>query len=262
MIQKLSEKDRELVLSYVGKQPSINLFLIGDIEQFGFDKDFQDVWGKFDDKGNLKGVLLRYLNNFIPYYEDANENLDEFKEIIKSYSGKKLISGKKDLLYKFDGILKNQQSRYTYFCELRDKGNLIRYDDSVKLAIGKDASRICDILNTIEEFDTSEHNEKIIRDRIEDKSGRAYYIEKDENEIVSIAQTTAENSKSAMVVGVATRVGYRERGYMSKCLSNLCNDLLNEGKSLCLFYDNPKAGKVYHKIGFKEIGIWTMMSGE
>ena len=59
MIQKLSEKDRELVLSYVGKQPSINLFFIGDIEQFGFDKDFQDVWGKFDDRGNLKGVLLR-----------------------------------------------------------------------------------------------------------------------------------------------------------------------------------------------------------
>lgn len=261
MVRRLNEKDKELVLSFIGTQPSINLFLIGDIEQFGFDKEFQDIWGKFDDKGNLKGVLLRYLNNFIPYYEDMDENLDEFKEIIKVYKGKKLISGKKDLLYKFEGILSDEKSRDTYFCELRDNKNLINYDESVKIATGNDAKKICDLLNTIEEFDTSEHNESIIRDRIEDKSGRTYYIEKDEDEIVTLSQTTAENSKSAMVVGVATRIGYRGRGYMSKCLSRLCNDLVSEGKSLCLFYDNPEAGKIYRKLGFKEIGIWTMKSG-
>ena len=69
-----------------------------------------------------------------------------------------------------------------------------------------------------------------------------------------MSQVVAENSKSAMIVGVATR-----KGYMSKCLSKLCNDLLERNKFLCLFYDNPKAGKVYHKLGFKEIGIWTML---
>jgi len=42
-------------------------------------------------------------------------------------------------------------------------------------------------------------------------------------------------------------------------LSKLCSDFIERNKSLCLFYDNPKAGKVYHKIGFKEVGRWTML---
>ena len=36
------------------------------------------------------------------------------------------------------------------------------------------------------------------------------------------------------------------------------HDLLKEGKSLCLFYDNPKAGSIYHRLGFENIDRWTM----
>lgn len=78
----------------------------------------------------------------------------------------------------------------------------------------------------------------------------------------TVAQTTAENSKSAMVVGVATRKDCRGKGLMSQCLSKLCRDVLAEGKSLCLFYDNPKAGRVYHKLGFVSIDKWAMLIEE
>lgn len=258
MIRKLSSSDKEKVLKYVSKEPSINLFLIGDIEQFGFEKDFQEVWGKFDNENNLKGVLLRYTNNFIPYYEDINEDMQEFKNIIKAYEGNVMISGKDDLIEQFKDVIDDCTERKTYFCELKSKKDLSKWDETVKLGASTDAKRIYDILETIEEF-TSENNKETIESRLEDKSSRAYYIENDKDEIITVSQTAAENSKSAMVVGVATRKGYREQGYMSKCLSKLCNDLLDEGKSLCLFYDNPKAGKVYHRLGFKEIGIWTML---
>ncbi|HSQ87244.1 GNAT family N-acetyltransferase [Romboutsia sp.] len=259
MVRKLSEQDRKLVLEYVGNQPNINLFIIGDIEQFGFESDFQEVWGKFDNQGNLKAILLRYTNNFIPYYEDINEDLDCFKEIISSYPSPKVVSGKSDLLHKFKNIFKSYKEKSAYFCEIKDANNLVTWDDTIKVAKGNDAEKIYDLLETIEEFSDTVNDKEMIKDRLEGHSGRAYYIENDKGEMVSIAQTTAENSKSAMVVGVATKVGYRENGYMSKCLSRLCNDVLKEGKTLCLFYDNPKAGKIYHKIGFKEIGRWTML---
>lgn len=45
MILKLEDKHRNIVLDYVVKEPSKNLFIIGDIEQHGFNKDFQEVWG-------------------------------------------------------------------------------------------------------------------------------------------------------------------------------------------------------------------------
>ncbi len=48
MILKLEDKHRNIVLDYVVKEPNKNLFIIGDIEQHGFNKDFQEVWGKFD----------------------------------------------------------------------------------------------------------------------------------------------------------------------------------------------------------------------
>ena len=77
--------------------------------------------------------------------------------------------------------------------------------------------------------------------------------------MICTAQTAAENSKSAMVVSVATRKDYRCQGLMTQVLSKLCQDLLNEQKTLCLFYDNPEAGAVYHNLGFKTIVKWKMI---
>lgn len=258
MILKLNENHRDMAINYLANEPNINLFILGDIEQYGFDKDFQEIWGKFDDANNLKGVLLRYSNNFIPYIEDLDEDVSEFKNIISSYKDKKIISGKDTIIEKFKDVLNSYEEKITYFCELRDNSKLLPWDDSIKSATEDDAHKIHDLMDAIEEFYTKESVDNR-RKKIKDNSKIAYYIENDDKEIITISQITAENSKSAMVVGVATREGYREQGYMSKCLSKLCNDFIEKGKSLCLFYDNPKAGKVYHKIGFKEIGIWTML---
>ena len=105
MILKLKDEHKDIVLDYVSKDPNINLFIIGDIEQYGFDKEFQDVWGKFDNENNLIGVLLRYTNNFIPYIENLDEDVSEFKEIIKSYKGKKIVSGKDTIIEKFKDVI-------------------------------------------------------------------------------------------------------------------------------------------------------------
>ena len=110
----------------------------------------------------------------------------------------------------------------------------------------------------IEEFERPS-TKKEIEDRIEEKSGRVYFIEDSEGNMLSVAQTTAETSQSAMVVGVATAKGYRNRGLMSACLSKLCRDVLSEGKTLCLFYDNPKAGSVYLGMGFEPVDNWVMI---
>ncbi len=154
--------------------------------------------------------------------------------------------------------MEDYEEKITYFCELKDDKKLLKGDDTIKLGIEEDAQRIYDLLSTIEEFFV-EYSVDTIRSRIKDNSTVSYYIENDDKEIITISQITAENSKFAMVVGVATKKEYREQGYMGKCLSKLCSDLLKRNKTLCLFYDNPKAGRVYRRIGFKEIGIWTML---
>lgn len=260
MMRKLTENNLEQVMTFLSEEPSINLFIIGDIERFGFDKDFQELWGSFDDHDQLIGVLLRYNENFIPYFKDENCDITAYTKIIQSFSGHKMISGKESVVKHFDGILGECHEKSTYFCEITCTDELLDPGEDIKKAGLEDAPRIYELLQGIEEFLISDTNSiERIKRNMEQKSGRIYYIENELGDMVSLAQTTAENSKSAMVVGVATKVGYRRKGYMGRCLSKLCGEVLNEGKTLCLFYDNPEAGSVYHRVGFKSIGKWRMM---
>ncbi|OUB03999.1 acetyltransferase [[Bacillus thuringiensis] serovar konkukian] len=43
MMRKLSKKDHEQVFTYLKEEAALNLFIIGDIEAFGYDTDFQEL---------------------------------------------------------------------------------------------------------------------------------------------------------------------------------------------------------------------------
>ncbi len=258
MIRKLSEQDRAKVLEYLSEEPSINLFIIGDIENFGFDESFQELWGDFEKNGEYKAVMLRYHESFIVYSKNSKFNVNGFKEIISSFEGNKIISCKNSLAGSFENLIPELTKKRYYFCELSSKDNLLNFSNvNIKTALPEDAARISELINEIDEFAT-EIPASRLAESIKNKSKRVYYIENEKREIISTAQTAAENSKSAMIVGVATKKGYRKRGLMSACMSKLCSDVLDERKTLCLFYDNPDAGKVYHKLGFEKIEDWLM----
>lgn len=260
MFRLLTETDKEMTLNFLGKHPGLNLFQIGDIENHGFDSTIQTVWGSFKEDGTLRGVLLRYRENYIPYFEGDDFNVSEFMDVIKCDTKAKIISGEQTIVDEFLACFDEVQEKEMYFCELVDDVALKMLNQPIKVATPHDADRILNLLNTIAEFDFGTRtSSKSIKEKIEDGSGRVYYIENEKGDIICNVQTTAENSKSAMVVAVATHADYRELGLMSQTLSKLCQDLLSEGKTLCLFYDNEKAGSVYHKLGFKTIGKWKML---
>ncbi len=260
MTRKLTESDRIQTLDFLSIEPAINLFIIGDIEQNGFEQNFQELWGDFDEHKNLIGVLLRYNTFYIPYYKNSDFNPLPFIEIIKEDLKHTGLSGKESVVNVFKPYFEAYNLHCTYFCELRTAEKLLTYSLPIKSALPEDATRICELVNEIEEFSDSTSTPQIIEDELRTGARRAYYIESEEGVIKSIVQTSAENSMSAMIVGVATRKAYRGQGLMTGCLTKLCRDLIEkEGKLLCLFYDNPEAGKIYHKLGFESIDKWTML---
>lgn len=262
MLRQLHEKDREQVLEFLSVEPSINLFIIGDIEAFGFELEFQTLWGEFTEEGEIEGVLLRFNESFIPYYINPAFDISGFVEIILEYKCEKMVSGKESVLRRFMEVLPSQESKTTYFCELDNSDKIVLDNNKqvIKIANQNDAKRIYDLLDQIEEFNGIANSVDRIKHKLETKTGRIYYMENEDGLMVSVAQTSAENSKSAMIVGVATLEAYRGKGLMSQCLSKLCIDVLEEGKALCLFYDNPRAGHVYHRLGFNTIDNWTMIT--
>ncbi len=264
VIRKLTNDDCTKTLDYLSAEPAINLFIIGDIEGFGLDVDFQEIWAEINEKNEIEGLMLRFHENFIPYSKKKDFDWTEFKKIIVQFEseieGPVMMSGKESILNQFGDILPEYERRSTYFCELTSRSKLLlQGTENVKVATADDSKRVYDLIDNIEEFSGSINEVERIKHKIETNTGRIYYLE-DKGRMMTVSQTSAENSMSAMIVGVATLPDYRKSGFMSTCLSKLCDDVLKEGKSLCLFYDNPKAGRVYHKLGFETLDMWSMIS--
>ena len=129
----------------------------------------------------------------------------------------------------------------------------------------EDVAEVIDLLLTIPEFSRTykkEQREEQIRRMVEemDQGGKAAVGGFLDGRLIATASTSAENSESAMVVGVATAIDCRGKGYASAVVSALCRDCFERGKKyLCLFYDNPVAGRIYNRIGFQELGEYGML---
>jgi uncharacterized protein len=259
MIRKLTKEDQKMVLEYLYQDVSYNIFLIGDIEAFGMETDFQRVYGEFDAKEKLLSVFLRYKENAV-YASDQIRFNPEYQHIFKK-DPFEFMSGKAELMQLIEPYLDGYTKKDTYFCkatnlEIPFKSNL----DIKKLESIEDLGRLFDLLMTIEEFSYSKMTRKdyVASHRDSLKMGITYFIEEDGQIVASVA-TTAETSKNAMVVGVATLKGYRHKGYASALIHKLMHTyLIEKKKELCLFYNNPEAGKIYMQLGFKPIGKWTM----
>jgi uncharacterized protein len=259
MIRVLTQVDDEQCQKLIQEQPAENLFIIGDIEAFGYEQEFQTIWGDFDEKGNLRGILLKYRENFIPY-SSGEFDAEGFADIMNEYEDFKILSGLKELTSKIEPFLTREfhSRRQMYYAKLDNTDSLSNEDlTQIKKTTIEDLPKLVDLLNNIPEFSGGNFSVENKRHGMEKGVSRSYFI-KDGGILVSSASTTAENTKSAMIVGVCTHPGHKKKGYATGCMTKLCRDVLEEGKELCLFYDNPEAGKIYKNIGFEDIGYWMM----
>lgn len=258
IIQRLTKNDHDPCLKLLQTKPAENLFILSDIEGYGYDQEFQKLWGEWDEEGALIAVLLKYKHNYIPF-AIADFNARCFAEIMESDPQFGMMSGLKEITEKIEPFLhKYSRKRKTYYAKCTEIKKEETDISNVTEAKPDDAEGIVNLLQSIPEFsDSPTITAKQTRREMEDGVSRTFYI-KDAGKFVSTASTTAENTMSAMIVGVATSQGYKRKGYATACMVELCKRLLSEDKELCLFYDNPEAGTIYKRIGFEDIGFWMM----
>ncbi len=261
MIRLLKESDRGSVLEYLYQDLNYNIFPIGDIETFGFSNPIQVIYGEFDNTGHYLSIFLRYRDNGIYYSHNNYFN----KEWLKIFDQERFnfFSGKSDLTDLVKPYLPSFTTHRMYFC----RANKLNHNGTIdkegikELSTKEECSKLYDLLIQIEEFGmVRQSKEEFKKNKLESatKMGKTLYIEED-NKIVSTVATTAETTKNAMVVAVATDKEYRNKGYASKLMLALMNDYINnKNKELCLFYDNPSAGKIYLRLGFEYIGMWDV----
>ncbi len=258
MIRKLSNKDHPEVMNFLNKDPSLNLFTIGDIEGFGYETSFQSLWGAFSNS-RIKAVLLKFYDSYIITAHDGDFASDAFASMLESTNERIKLSGKSSTVSKFEEKLGERLApkKVQFFAECTaPRPHATRIP--IKQATAEDVNRIMDLRYTIKEFKQNEDSRKMLHNALATNTGRSFYIENELGEIICSASTTAETSDSAMIVAVCTHKDYRGKGYATDLLTEMTRILLHEKKSVCLFYDNPDAGKIYRKIGFNNIALWTM----
>jgi predicted GNAT family acetyltransferase len=259
MLRKLTEDDRQAALSYLALEPSYNVFTIGDIENFGFSNEFQDVWGDFDERSEYRALVLRYYNNHIVYSAAEDFGISAVCEVLGSWRDEWMLSGKESTVAPLAARLGLDDIRRQFLAELRSAGDLpvAPADTGVEWATLVTFEKVIDFQRGIEEFVVLTGSAEAIRHNIESGTGRTVFVRRG-SEAVSCASSAAENSRSAMIIGVCTAKAYRSQGLATSCMTHLCRFLLDEGKVVCLFYENPTAGRIYKRLGFRDVGRWAI----
>ena len=255
-MRKCKNEDKKKVLSYLKANSSMNGFFIGDVENFSLDDDFMDLWMQ-EENGRISSVLLRYFDSYL-ISSGRRDDFQEMARIITEDSRCERISGIDESMERIGELIKLTSVRRMSLASLTAE----TYNDQDPGLIPRragtdDLDDLFSFLMTVEEFDINEKSRSSFGKGIETGTGRAYFIRKEER-IVACAQITAENSCNGTIVGVATDPAWRNRGFARACVSFSCRDMISDGKEVLLFYDNPDAGRLYRKLGFRDIGRWTM----
>lgn len=258
-MMKLNELYKDKVMDFITRDPDFNIYLIGNIYNYGMSNGFIDVWGSFNEE-KIDGILLRFFNVYIPYFNKSCKESNEFIKIIQNDKEARFIVGNKVIIDNMKIKFNCDEEHSFKFCKMNRLKEHYKYKNKIKIANINDSKKIYSFNESISEFNGPNNNKiEMIEHTINSNTGRYYYIENEEGKIISIVQTAAENPKGAMIVNVATANGYRGKGYVTEILSKICNDFIEENKCLYLFFDNDDAGKIYKKVGFEQIGDWMKL---
>jgi hypothetical protein len=108
----------------------------------------------------------------------------------------------------------------------------------------------------------NEANESITAERAEDLAhqfvkNKSIYLWQVENQFVSMVNISRKTQNGATINAVFTPDKFKRKGYATKSVAALSQQLLDEGFQFCSLYtdqSNPTSNKIYKKIGYNEVG--------
>lgn len=269
-LRRAGEQDRQPILDYVSREPECNLFILGDLEAYGLESPHCRVFVREDPGGGLRWLVLSYMGDYVFYSQDPDFDPGEVARFLRTQDFR-VLSGKYDLVRRLEPHFPQGKLTHTYLARLDRVRPLPPRPREEDLAQGlgfyalapDEAELMIELYCQIDQWapDYLGRQEAAAANRREGMlhGDRTYGFLKGDR-LVAAASSTGANSRSAMIVGVATHPDYRGRGLASLAVSRLCQDLLREGKEfLCLFYNNPDAGRIYHRLGFAEVGAYGML---
>ncbi len=262
MIRQLTEQDKATILDFLYEEPELNLYIIGDIENHGFNTKNIVFYGEFKDDQPI-AVMNKNMSNLTFYTSEKSFNeawIDVFNQVgflFISCQTSQMSAIKKHYPDMREDVMDFMKS--TTF--KRDES--IDYSGLKILKDAHDAKKVLALIKTIPELYTvhAKGDEEAINYflRNSGENGTTVFIEED-GIVAATASAVYETKKSAMIVAVATHDDHRQKGLGKKVMHYLMDLYVNhKGKTLCLYYDDPRAEKLYKRLNFVDIDRWSML---
>lgn len=276
MIIRCEKQHETQLLNYLKDEAVYNTFMLADIANYGFDKEFQTVYGDFDKNGNCKGVYLRFYENLIVYSKSSSTALNDEvsknnEDTLNSPIAKEFLSelfkdrkplvvmGKADVVNEIHKLLDNYSYSTRPLYLLDNDASLMDTEEfSIQKGIQEDAEAIYQFLMSIDEMKTLYGSREMIEDRLKIGDGTHYFI-KENNTIIGHANSAAVSIYTVMIGGVATAIESRDRKIASALVSTLCRDILATGKKPCLFSTRDNEHNLFYNLGFYKAGSWGVL---
>lgn len=256
MIRLCEEKDREWLLAYLQKNPVYHTFLLADMEQYGFDQPFQQIYVQ-EEEGECQGVYLRYYRNLIlagePDCIDGKAAAQLVNEEIGTVMGRgELVKQVSDCL---DGKWKRVESRL--YVQPEPVQVPKKQIGDLRIADLDDVDTIYQFLMSFPEFAAPYGEKAMIINRIANKEGIHVLIEEN-GKIIAHGNSAAAAEKTCMIGGICVDPAYRGKGYAQKILSALGAYIHQQGKIPCIFAPADPGYSIFEKTGFEIYGTWAV----
>jgi predicted GNAT family acetyltransferase len=258
VIRKLDESDRDSAVRLLMDDTVFNLYMLSNIEQLGFDSEYCEFWGDFATRSpdSLRGLLNRYMGGWSIYgqpdsswselgsvvdmhpvtatrLQDNPGGVASFLPYLKGYEAEKIIE---EELMQLEPQAFRPQAEPNGF--------------KVRRATEDDLAALIPFYANAGSMTRSRTGvERPLRDL-------QVWIAERTGVICSAALTNAELPGHAMIGGVFTADDWRNQGLGQAVCSALCASLLRDGKQPVLYWQDPAAGAVYRKLGFRASGMW------
>lgn len=252
---KLNDSHQKQFQAFIYQKPISNLFFIGDYLSYGFNHRDCDFYAVIEEQ-KITTCMMRYHDRVHLSGEALEHDAEVFfhQFILKNnIRGINFGIDFEPLIKRFPFEVSVDKTALSVY----EPKDLVQVEDVLALKLDE-VSAFARVQDRVFEMETNEAVliENLIRQRLQ------CFVYKKADEIVSIASATAFTPDAAMIIGVGTLPEHRGQGFATKCVQALSNDLYANGRQAVLFYSNPVAGKMYHKLGFVDKEVYYLLTIE
>lgn len=238
MIVKGKNEDLDSIKSYVSKDYARNYFIaLGLLSEKSVFKDIYLEW----DHG-IQGILFHRISGNLQYVSYEEHDNSELIALLQTLEF--------DLLISPESFCRHLES----VLEVKHRGAIIaelKKEDYSPLIVSEvmplTVADLDEVISLYDKVFTGYPKLEFMKNKLISGRGIGKVIKEDD--VIAVAQSDF----SKVIVGVATDPKFQKKGLGTKCLHSLIQNLFLDETSLFLQYDNPSAGRIYEKLGFKPV---------